>query len=99
MKLRKNEYCPIHHSRSCWGGQRTRKQRRLHLGASEAVGNDHPGNIQAVHRVCNSEKGSRRQHHGQDQVVLQEIPTTTNLGQHMNEILFAIEQVEGHKHQ
>ena len=32
MKLRKNEFCPIHRSLFCCGREQTRKERRLRLG-------------------------------------------------------------------
>ena len=32
MKLRKNEYCPIHRSRFCCGREQSQKQRKLRLG-------------------------------------------------------------------
>jgi len=32
MKLRRNEYCPIHRSVSCCGREQSRKERRLRLG-------------------------------------------------------------------
>ena len=119
MKLRRNEYCPIHRSLFCCGREPSKKERRLRLGVqriedphhrrgyrelrspaemrkllnrkvvdqgtrcgichepftdcSEIVPDhieprgmgaarrdDHPDNIQAVHRRCNLQKGSRR---------------------------------------
>ena len=88
MKLRHNEYCPIHRSLFCCGRQQARKERRFQLGiqriddphhprgyrerrspaemrkVTEPKGmggawrDDHPENVQAVHRLCNLEKGS-----------------------------------------
>ena len=119
MKLRRNEYCPIHRSLFCCGREQARKERRFQLGVqriedphhprgyrehrspaemrkllnrkiveqdekcaicresftdySEIVPDhiepkgmggawrdDHPENVQAVHRRCNLQKGSRR---------------------------------------
>ena len=124
MKLRRNEYCPIHRSLFCCGREQARKERRFQLGVqriedphhprgyrelrspaemrkllnrkiveqdgkcaicraaftdySEIVPDhiepkgmggawrdDHPDNVQAVHRRCNLQKGSRRLHLGQ----------------------------------
>ncbi len=121
MKLRRNEYCPIHRSLFCCGREQARLERRFHLGVrriddphhprgyrelrssaemrkllhqkiaeqeakcaicktaftdySEIVPDhiepkgmggawrdDHPENVQAAHRRCNLEKGSRRLH-------------------------------------
>ena len=119
MKLRRNEFCPIHRSLFCCGREQTRKERRVKLGVQRiedphhprgyrelrspaemrkllnkkileqggrcafchlefadcadivpdhrhpkgmggARRDDHPENIQAVHWLCNSEKGSSR---------------------------------------
>ena len=119
MKLRRNEYCPIHRSLFCCGREHARKERRFQLGVQRiedphhprgyrelrssaemrkllnrkiieqegkcafcraaftdyneivpdhiepkgmggARRDDHPENIQAVHRRCNLEKGSKR---------------------------------------
>ena len=119
MKLRRNEYCPLHKSLFCCGREQARKERRFHLGVQRiedphhprgyreirssaelrkllnrkiveqdgkcaiclavfmdyneivpdhiepkgmggAWRDDHPDNIQAVHRRCNLLKGSRR---------------------------------------
>ena len=42
MKLRKNEYCPIHHSRSCCGRKQTHKEHRLRLGVQRIKDLHHP---------------------------------------------------------
>ena len=119
MKLRRNEYCPIHRSLFCCGREQANKRRQPRLGVqriedphhprgyrelrspaemrkllnrkvaeqggecgicreafteySEIVPDhiqprgmgaarrdDHPDNIQAVHRRCNGQKGSKR---------------------------------------
>lgn len=119
MKLRRNEFCPIHHSRFCCGREKPSGDCRARLGVrriddphhprgyrelrshaemrkllnrkiveqegrcavcnepftdySDVVSDhkvpngmggarrdDHPDNIQAAHRLCNSEKGSKR---------------------------------------
>jgi HNH endonuclease len=119
MKLRRNEFCPIHRSLFCCGRERALKDRRFQLGVQRiddphhprgyrelrspaemrkllnrkiaeqegkcpicmsgftdyneivpdhiepkgmggAWRDDHPENIQAVHRRCNLQKGSRR---------------------------------------
>ena len=124
MKLRRNEYCPIHRSLFCCGREQARKEQRFQLGVqriddshhprgyrelrspaemrkllnrkiSEQEGkcaickrgftdyneivpdhiepkgmggawrDDHAENIQAVHRRCNLQKGSRRLRPGQ----------------------------------
>jgi len=124
MKLRKNEFCPIHRSLFCCGREQARKERRFQLGVQRiedphhpreyrelrspaemrkllnrktveqdgkcaicrapfteyneivpdhiepkgmggAWRDDHPENIQAVHRRCNLQKGSRRFRPGQ----------------------------------
>ena len=124
MKLRRNEYCPIHGSLFCCGREQARKERRFQLGVQRiedphhpreyrelrspaemrkllnrktveqdgkcaicrapfteyneivpdhiepkgmggAWRDDHPENIQAVHRRCNLQKGSRRFRPGQ----------------------------------
>ena len=124
MKLRRNEYCPIHRSLFCCGREKARKERRFQLGVQRiedahhprgyrelrskaemrkllnrkiveqdkkcaicretftnydeivpdhiepkgmggAWRDDHSDNVQAVHRRCNLEKGSRRLHLGQ----------------------------------
>jgi len=124
MKLRRNEYCPIHRSLFCCGREQARKERRFQLGVQRiedphhprgyrvlrspaemrkllnrkiadqggkcaichksfteygeivpdhiepkgmggARRDDHPENIQAVHRRCNLQKGSRRLRPGQ----------------------------------
>ena len=125
MKLRRNEYCPIHRSLFCCGREQARKERRFQLGVQRIEDPHHPRgyrelrspaemrkllsrkvveqdgkcaichqtfahyneiapdhiepkgmggarrddsseNIQAVHRRCNLEKGSRRLRPGQD---------------------------------
>ena len=124
MRLRRNEYCPIHRSLFCCGRELARKERRFQLGVQRiddphhprgyrelrspaemrkllkrklfeqdakcaichetftdyneivpdhiepkgmggAWRDDSPENIQAVHRRCNLQKGSRRLHPGQ----------------------------------
>jgi 5-methylcytosine-specific restriction endonuclease McrA len=124
MKLRRNEFCPIHRSLFCCGREQVRKERRFQLGVQRiederhprgyrerrspgemrkllnrkiveqegkcaicsnaftdyneivpdhiepkgmggAWRDDHPENIQAVHRRCNLQKGSRRLRPGQ----------------------------------
>ena len=119
MKLRRNEYCPIHRSLFCCGREQANKQRQPRLGVQRiedphhprgyrelrspaemrkllnrkvaeqggkcgichepftdcgeivpdhieprgmgaARRDDHPDNIQAVHRLCNGRKGSSR---------------------------------------
>ena len=119
MKLRRNEYCPIHRSLFCCGREQTNKRRQPRLGVQRvedphhprgyrelrspaemrklltrkvaeqggkcgicyevfsdcgeivpdhieprgmgaARRDDHPDNIQAVHRRCNADKGSKR---------------------------------------
>ncbi len=119
MKLRRNEYCPIHRSLFCCGREQARKERGFRLGVQRiedphhprgyrelrspaemrkllnrkiveqdgrcaicheiftgyneivpdhkepkgmggAWRDDHPDNIQAAHRRCNLQKGSRR---------------------------------------
>ena len=42
MKLRRNEYCPIHHSRSCCGRKQTHKAHRLRLGVQRIEDPHHP---------------------------------------------------------
>ena len=42
MKLRKNKYCPIHHSRFCCGREHTEKERRLGLGVQQVEDPHHP---------------------------------------------------------
>ena len=42
MKLRRNEYCPIHRSMFCCGRQQTQKQRRLRLGVQRIEDPHHP---------------------------------------------------------
>jgi hypothetical protein len=42
MKLRRNEFCPIHRSRFCCGRQQTRNERRLSLGVRRIEDEHHP---------------------------------------------------------
>ena len=42
MKLRKNEYCPIHHSRSCCGREQAQKERRFRPGVRRLEDPHHP---------------------------------------------------------
>ena len=42
MKLGKNEYCPIHHSRSCRGREQMHKEHRLRLGVQRIEDPHHP---------------------------------------------------------
>jgi len=42
MKLRKNEYCPIHRSRFCCGREQSPKQRKLRLGVQRIDDPHHP---------------------------------------------------------
>ena len=124
MKLRRNEFCPIHRSLFCCGREQARKERRSQLGVQRiedphhprgyreirspaemrkllnrkiadqggkcaichepfthyceivpdhiepkgmggAWRDDHPDNVQAVHRRCNLQKGSKRLSSGQ----------------------------------
>jgi hypothetical protein len=42
MKLRTNEYCPIHRSRFCCGREQARKDRRFNLGVQRIEDPHHP---------------------------------------------------------
>ena len=42
MKLRRNEYCPIHHSLFCCGREKTQKECRLQLGIQRIDDPHHP---------------------------------------------------------
>ena len=42
MKLRRNEYCPIHRSRFCCGREQARKERRFPLGVQRIEDPHHP---------------------------------------------------------
>ena len=42
MKLRRNEYCPIHRSLFCCGRERTQKERRFCLGVQRVDDPHHP---------------------------------------------------------
>ena len=42
MKLRKNEYCPIHRSRFCCGREQSQQQRKLRLGVQRIEDPQHP---------------------------------------------------------
>jgi len=42
MKLRRNEFCPIHRSLSCCGRETAAKERRLHLGLQRIEDPHHP---------------------------------------------------------
>ena len=42
MKLRKNEYCPIHRSLFCCGREQSQKQRKLRLGVQRIEDPHHP---------------------------------------------------------
>ncbi len=42
MKLRRNEYCPIHRSVFCCGREQARKERRLGLGVQRIEDPHHP---------------------------------------------------------
>jgi len=42
MKLRKNEFCPIHRSLFCCGREQARKERRLGLGVQRIEDAHHP---------------------------------------------------------
>src|SRR5664279_5495579 len=42
MKLRRNEYCPIHRSLFCCGREQARKERRLRLGVQRIEDPHHP---------------------------------------------------------
>jgi len=42
MKLRRNEYCPIHRSLFCCGRDQVRKQRRFQLGVQRIEDPHHP---------------------------------------------------------
>ncbi len=45
MKLRRNEYCPIHRSLFCCGREHVRKERRLQLGVQRIEDPHHPRDI------------------------------------------------------
>lgn len=42
MKLRRNEYCPIHRSLFCCGREQARKERRFQLGVQRIEDPHHP---------------------------------------------------------
>ncbi len=42
MKLRRNEFCPIHRSLFCCGREQSKKQRRFHLGVQRIEDSHHP---------------------------------------------------------
>jgi hypothetical protein len=42
MKLRRNEYCPIHRSLFCCGRERAQKERRFKLGVQRIENPHHP---------------------------------------------------------
>ena len=42
MKLRRNEFCPIHRSLSCCGREQARKERRIRLGVQRIEDPRHP---------------------------------------------------------
>src|SRR5271165_6775620 len=42
MKLRRNEYCPIHRSLFCCGREQARKERRFQLGVQRTEDPHHP---------------------------------------------------------
>ncbi len=42
MKLRRNEYCPIHRSIFCCGREQVRRERRLRLGVQRTEDPHHP---------------------------------------------------------
>ncbi len=42
MKLRRNEYCPIHRSRVCCGREQSKKERKLWLGVQRIEDPHHP---------------------------------------------------------
>jgi 5-methylcytosine-specific restriction endonuclease McrA len=42
MKLRKNEYCPIHRSRFCCGREQAQKERKLRFGVQRIEDPHHP---------------------------------------------------------
>jgi len=42
MKLRKNEYCPVHRSRFCCGREQARKEPKLRLGVQRIEDPHHP---------------------------------------------------------
>ena len=42
MRLRKNEFCPIHRSLFCCGREETRKERRVKLGIQRIDDPHHP---------------------------------------------------------
>jgi hypothetical protein len=42
IKLRRNEYCPIHRSLFCCGREQTRKERRFQLGVQRIEDPHHP---------------------------------------------------------
>ena len=42
MKLRRNEYCPIHRSLFCCGREHARKERRFQLGVQRIEDSHHP---------------------------------------------------------
>jgi hypothetical protein len=42
MKLRRNEFCPIHRSVFCCGRERIRKERRVRLGVQRIEDPHHP---------------------------------------------------------
>jgi len=74
MRLRRNEYCPVHNSLTCCGRELFPEKAcekefsdyydvvpdyKNPKGMGGAGRVDHPDNIQATHWWCNEEKGSR----------------------------------------
>ena len=50
MKLRRNEYCPIHRSLFCCGREQARKERRFQLGVQRIEDLTTPGDIASFAR-------------------------------------------------
>jgi hypothetical protein len=67
MKLRRNEYCPIHRSLFCCGREQARKERRFQLGVQRIEDSHHPRGFRScrqrghdVHRLLCGAKLPRR---------------------------------------
>ena len=79
MKLRRNEYCPIHRSMFCCGRQQARKERRLRLGVQRIEDPHHPRGYRELRspaemrKLLNRKSSSRTEN---AQSVTRNLPTT-----------------------
>lgn len=66
MKLRRNEFCPIHRSTFCCGHEQVRKERRLQLGVRRIEDLHHPRGYRELRSLAEMRKVLNRKIAEQD---------------------------------